>query len=132
MSLADVVRNAVATANRVTAGLQPAVTYRPYLGQDYRGTVTLGDPVPLQALVDETVKPIYVDGKMVMCTAYIALLQPLPPTTGAGVAADRVNPIDQRDQFTLPSGRTAPIVKTTGFVDAGTGAPYFHEVYLGQ
>ena len=60
--------------------------------------------------------------------AYVAFLEPIPPL---GVA-DRVEPLDERDEITLPDGTQPKIVEISGFVDAGTGNPYFHEVWLGS
>lgn len=132
MSLADTIRNGVATANTLTKDLQALVTHKPWIGQDGVGAEQYGTPVVHNALVDRTRKPLYTNsGKLVMTLATITILEPIVATV-PNVGQIRVNPVDPRDLFILDDGTTGPIVKVNGFEDAGAApAPYLNEVTLG-
>lgn len=118
MGLADVVRNAVKVADNVTRSLQATVTYTPVTGYDAFGAPVYGVPVAKLAIVEKRQRLIRTtQSNEAMSQAYVAFLQ---PTT-----------INELDKIVLPDGTTGPILNWTGFVDAGTGQPYYAEVYLG-
>lgn len=127
MSLLDVVRSGVATADKITKPLQASVTYERYLSEDGYGTKTYGTPVTLRAIVDYvSVQVRTASGQLTVSRAVITLLDVVAivaATSGAG--------IDNNDKFTLPDGDTGPILDIRGFVDAGTGHPVATEVVLG-
>lgn len=132
MSLADTVRNGVATANTLTKDLQATVTHKPWIGQDGAGAEQYGTPVMHNALVDRTRKPLFTNsGKLIMTLATLTILEPIPDTV-PNSGQQRVNPVDPRDIFILDDGTTGPIVKAAGFEDAGAApAPYLNEITLG-
>ena len=126
---AKLLRQGVKTANKLTESLQPQVTLRQWIGQDLFGKVSLASAKTFKAIVVQEPKLHKTSmGQYVQVQAYVAFLQPIPPNNVAG----RVNPIDPRDQITLPDGTTGPIVDVKGFVDAGTNKPMFSEVWIGS
>lgn len=128
MSLADVLRNGVAVAHRVTTSLQPSVTHKAWIGQDGYGNETYAASVPLSAIVDRTQQQrVLPDGRVVLTFAKLTFLDVIAPNGAAG----RTEPIDTRDELVLADGSTAPIVDVSGPVDPATGRPYVLEVLLG-
>jgi hypothetical protein len=128
MSLLNALRAGIKVADKVTKPLQPTVTIAPWTGSDGFGVNTYGAPVTYRAIVNQEQKSIFDDsGNEVLTQAYVAILTPITPNGAAG----RVEPIDRRDRVTLPDGTIAPIVKTSGFIDAGIGRPMFSEIWLG-
>jgi hypothetical protein len=128
MGLDTLVRGTVATANRVTSSLQVTVMHRAWIGRDVNTKPRYGDPIARKALVERKQRWFRSpSGENVQSRTYIAFLEPIP----ANGADTRQEPIDGRDVLTLPDGTTGPILDVSGFMDPGTGAPYYAEVYLG-
>lgn len=128
MALDDIVRGAVALARTLTLDLQPVVQWRAWLGDNGYGLETYAAPVNIRAIVERKQHTLTrPDGRTFVSEHYIAILEPLP----GAVAANRRNPVDERDMFILPDGTTGPIVNISGLVDRGTGQPFYHEIYLG-
>jgi hypothetical protein len=131
MSLADVIRGAVATAKSVTAPLEVDITHEAWTGLDNSTKPTYATGVTLSALVEQGPVPFRTAlGETVEVKAIVTILQPVT----ANGASGREEPIDPRDQITLPNGTIgAPIVATPepGLVDPSTSVPYFHRVALG-
>lgn len=127
MSLLNVVRSAVAVANKVTKPLQPKVTYRRFTSGDGEGTKAHGSAVLLDAIVDWTQKSLRTSsGELTVSRASVSLLdikQVVAATNGEGIG--------DNDIFILPDGTTGPILDMKGFIDAGTGHPIATEVFLG-
>lgn len=117
--LADLVRDAVRTANTVTASLQATVTLHGWDGTlDEFGKPSLV-AVTKQALVEKKQRMVRaMNGQEVMSSSYVAILEPVT--------------ISAYDQVTLP-GETEPrnILNFSGLVDPTTEAPYYAEIYLG-
>jgi len=132
MSLADVVRSAVAVADRVSKPLQPEVTFAPWISESGFGDVEyrepFGDPIPINAIVEQKQRLKLVNGQQVMTMAHLVILTPIADTD----VPDRVNPIDPRDRFVLPDGTTGPIVDISGLIDKDTKRPFFAEVWIGS
>jgi hypothetical protein len=119
MTLADQVRLAVSKANLATADLQVDVIHEVWIGDDVRGQPEYAPPIVRKAIVDKSGQIIRnPTGEMEESTAYIAFIYPVE--------------VDRKDKLTLPDGTTGPIMKTGGFFDAGTGHPYYAEVWLGH
>jgi len=125
MSLLDVLRSGIKTADKVTKPLQSTVTFK-------RGTTNNGygideaTGVPLRAIVDWKSGQVRVDGVVRDYSVEITLLDIsalVTATSGLGVQSN--------DVFILQDGSTQPIVSTGGFVDAGTGHPIATTVRLG-
>jgi hypothetical protein len=129
MGLADVLRAGVKTINAVTSDLQAAVTIEPWIGQDTYGVPKYGSPMSFTAVVDTREQdkrdPL---GNVVSLRALVIVLVPVPPNGAPG----RREPVDPRDKVNLPDGSTGPIVGVAGFIDGGTGKPYFHEIWIGN
>jgi hypothetical protein len=127
VSLRTIVKKAVSIADSVTKSLQGVVIHAPWIGQDGDGTARYGPSHRYKAIIDlKEIQRHTPSGQLVLTTASILFLQPLPPNGAAG----RTEPIDPRDKLVLPDGTTGPIVIAAGFVDAGTGHPFFGEVWL--
>jgi hypothetical protein len=131
MSFADLVRNAVALANSLTADLQVNVSHKAWTGDDDTGKPTYATAITRKAIVSDSSKRIKRDdGEEIVARTYIAFLEPIAPRTPS--VSGRHDPLDERDQLTLPDGRSGPIVDTDGgLVDPSTGRTYFHQVWLG-
>lgn len=118
MSLATLVRSAVRIADAVTESLQPTVAHEAFASQDAFGKSTYATAVDRQAIVDLSEKPVRtIEGHERLSVARLTFPRPVA--------------IDVRDRFTLPDGRTAPILTLNGVADPSTGARYATEVALG-
>lgn len=120
-SLADLVRNAVATADILISSLQVVVSHSHYSGQDAYGSVTYLPSVPRRAVVDMSSQQLRTSsGELVRVKARVTFTQPLNP------------PVDSRDRIILPDGSTGPIVNVEGgVVDPLTNRPFETEVWIG-
>lgn len=130
MGLADIIRSGVATAHKVTLDLQATVTHEAWTGQDDTGKPTYASAETRTAVVDRKQRlRRSVGGQEMVSRHVLTFLAPI----AANGAADRQEPIDPRDRFTLPDGSTGPIIDIASTVDAesGTGEGYLYEVYLG-
>jgi hypothetical protein len=128
VSLADIIRGAVAQAAVLTAALRVEVGHIAWTGQDAFGTASYAAPVARLALVDQTQQTrTSSSGETVLTSASLVFLEPIE----ANGAPGRQEPVDPRDQFVLPDGTTAEVVGTDGLVDPATGAPYQQTVWLG-
>jgi hypothetical protein len=135
MSLADIVRRGVATANRVTKSLHVDVVHKAWTGQTpwgeptYATQSTGADGGPLKALVElkQSLRALP-NGTTVMTKAKVTFMEPVPVNGAAG----RTEPIDPRDFIELPNGISGPIVDVAGLLDPGTNEPYMTEVWLGE
>ena len=133
MGLGTLVRNAIATAHRVTNatdGLQATVTYVPWTGQDSTGAPTYGSSESLPAIVE------YLSGTGIIRTdmgetiaAKVRLTFLALPTEST--ATNRQGRIDTRDRITLPDDTVRPIVAVSGVIDPDSGHPYACEVFCG-
>lgn len=127
MSILTILRNGVATVNKVTKSLQAKVSYERYVTEDLYGTSQYAPAVLLDAIVDWKQKQVRTQsGVLSVSRASITLIdiaQLAVATSDQG--------IDDNDLFTLPDGTTGPILDMSGFIDAGTGIPLATEVYLG-
>lgn len=128
-SLDNIVRNAVAKIDNVTKSLQTTVLLSRWISQTYDGTPSYAAPLSLQAVVEykqeQRQSP---NGQTRVSKAHIVLIRPLDPLG----AANRSEPLDERDLVTLPNMTTGPILETSGVVDPDTGRPYMHEIWLGD
>lgn len=128
MSLADVVRNAVATVNTVVKDLQEDVLHEAWISQGGFGNATYAAAVVRKALVDQKLHQRRLsDGRIVEVKAHLTFLEVVPPNG----AADRTEPIDTKDRITLADGTTGPIVDVQGLRDPGAGRPFLLEVFMG-
>lgn len=118
MALDALIRSALRTADAVTAGLQATVGHAAYVSQDAFGAPTYATAVSRLAVVDLTEKPVRtVEGHERLSTARITFPRPVA--------------VDLRDRFTLPDGRTGPVLTLSGVADPSTGTRYATEVALG-
>lgn len=132
MALVDTLRSGVATARAITLSFHVNVTIQQWIGQNSFGKAEYADTLTLKALVEQKSKSFKTrDGQEAVSKSYIAILEPITPATPTGDNT-RENPIDERDVITLPDGTTGPILDVTGFLDGGTGVPFFSEIYLGR
>ena len=129
MGYDDLIRDGIALARSLTLDLQPSLNWLRWQSQDSFGTPTYAATVAVRAIVERVNRLIKLsDGREVMITSRIYILEPLTALAASG----RRNPIDERDIFVLPDGTSGPIVDIDGLIDAGTNAPYYHQVYLGD
>lgn len=130
MGLASTIKKAVALADKITSDLQVPVLHYAWIGKD----ATFGSPryettpVTRMAIVELKERSIRLpDGSNVWQKASITFLRPIAPNG----AANRREPIDQRDKFILPSGYTGPIRDIMGLDTNLANSPYMVEVILG-
>lgn len=130
MGLDDLVRNGVATANRLTRDLQPTVRWEAWVADDDTGKPTYASAKGIKAIVERRARlRRRSDGQEILSQHTLLVLEVVKPNGAAG----RQEPFDTRDRFTLPDGSTGPVVEIVGMTDAGsaTGARYFSEILLG-
>lgn len=132
MGLSAIIANAVATAKNITLDLQPTVTLRQWIGQDKFGKPEYTSPTSYRVILNYENKNVKMSGgQEASARAYLAFLEPVAPAT-PNAGATRENPIDERDEITLPDGTGGPILTVSGFANGVTGVPYFSEVWLGE
>jgi hypothetical protein len=125
MALADLVRGAYRIADNATKGLQPAVVHRRWLSADTFGNANYSNQT-IEAIVEYVSRLVLDrDKNEVVSSARIDILQPLTP-----IGSGREGPIDARDLFVMPDGRTMRVISTEGMVDKGTDYPFAHRVYV--
>lgn len=128
MGLDEVIRSAIAIAKSVTADLQADITLKAWTDAGAYGTPTYATAVTLPALVEEKHRLIRnADGEDMMSKTKVTILQPVTANGTTG----RREPIDPRDEITLPNGATGPILDVAGLIDPSTGYPYMPEVWMG-
>lgn len=129
MPFDSLIRHGVALADSLTASLQPVVSFEAWTGQDAFGAPTYAAAIPVAALTEQRLSTRQtLNGKLVPTVAKITILRPLAVNGAAG----RIEPIDNRDRFTLPDGTTGPVVDVADFTDPDSGRGYFAEVWLGS
>ena len=85
------------------------------------------------AIVEPGPKQLFLgDGRVISTIARLTFLEKIDPIGVAISGFSRAEPIDVRDKFILPDGRTGPIVRIDGMTDPSTSRPYFAEVTLGE
>lgn len=128
MSFADILRNGIALARGITLPLHVTVTRKAWTGQTFDGVPTYATTTP-KALVEFKQSRVRTkEGVEVISRAYVAFLEELPATAAA---EPRENPVDTRDIIILPDGSTGPILAVDGFLDGGTGVPFYSQIFLG-
>ncbi len=130
MGLADTVRDAVALGQSITADLQVPIQHEAWIGQDISTDPLYATAVEYPAIVELGPKPFRTDqGEVILVRAIVNILQPIVPIGGID---DRDEPLDGRDQITLPSGIAGPpIMGGGGVVDPSTRRPYAHRIAIG-
>lgn len=128
MSYADIIRQQIALADRLTTDLQDTIQFYAWIGSDDFTNPRYADPIPMKALVeDKVMEKRLPDGREVVQHAMVTILRPV----AANGAAERREPIDERDKIVLPNGYTGPILSVNGLIDPSTHAAYMFEVMLG-
>lgn len=133
MGYEDIIRSQIAAVlSPQFESMKLNVTHEAWIGDDGKGGDAYAAPVTRRALVDLTKRQRFTsNGALVMTFASLIWLDPIAPTTPQ-TGEVREQPIDPRDQLTLPDGGTAPIVQTGGFADSLTGQPFVNETILGS
>jgi hypothetical protein len=119
MGLDRLVRSAVAVADRVTTTLQGTVQHAAYNGtRDANGKPNRSAAVNRKATVELGTKLVVLrDGKTAVSAARLFFPRPVTVTVD--------------DLFTLPDGKTAPVLEFGGMVDPSTTTAYAVSVTLG-
>lgn len=121
MGLMNRFRKGVATINAATADVQATVYRRRFLSEDRKGVKTLGDPEPVQAIIEPKVKRYYDGaGRLVQRDAQLTILTPLDI------------PIDPRDVFIVNGVEIPQLVADGGITDTGTLQNLLNLVTLGK
>lgn len=129
MGLASIISNALATADIITADLQPVVSFEAWIGNDGAGGNTYAAAIPTKAIVENKMRLMRdTQGEDKETTHLITIIRPIAPNG----AANRSEPIDPRDRFTLPDGSTGPIIAIEGLINRATNAPFFAQIWLGK
>ncbi len=128
MGLDDALRKGILTANKVTGSLQVNVVHKAWIDSDVSGEDVFDTEVSRPAVVEYRRKLVRNDqGEEVVQHASITFLRIVEPNG----ATSRREPIDPRDELTLPDGHTGPILSIKGVTDPDTSRPYVLEVSLG-
>ncbi len=129
MSIINTLRKGVALAHGVLGSCEGTVVHEAWIGDDGYGKDSFDTPVGRPCIIEYENKQIYdKDGNLAVLKATLQFLVPLT----ANGAANRAEPIDPRDIFTLPNGSKGSILSTGGFVDPGTGLPLAPSVQIGD
>jgi len=127
VALNDIVRSAVAIAEKVTSSLLAPVSVAAWIGDDAYDVPQFAQPVVHQAIVEQKAAAVRtLTGEQVMTRVQVTFLHPIVPNG----ALDRVEPIDPRDRIVLPDGTTGAIILTEGMVNPTTGGPYLLQVSI--
>ncbi len=129
MNVAKILRKGVGILDKQTKSLTVSVQHYRWVRTDPNGDDHYDSTVLAhQAIVDESPNVKYTKGGVtVPVAATILILRPF----AALVATGRINPVDPRDMFKLPSGLSGQVLETPGVTDPGTGYQYFSEVRIG-
>jgi len=129
MGLADIVRNAVAKADAITADLQPTIKHAAWTGNDGMGGSTYAAAISRAALIEQKQKKVVsTSGAELVSHHVITILRPITANGTAG----RREPIDPRDLIQDSAGVTlGKIIAVESFEDRSTEKGYFYIVYLG-
>ena len=128
MSFADIVRSGVATARELSDSLLVDVQHQAWIGLTSFGAPNYAAAVTRRALVEMKQRQVKMpNGEVAVSRAQVTFIEPLP----ANGAANRREPIDLRDNITLPDGTSGPILDVSGLFDPETNAPYMLQVFLG-
>lgn len=125
----------MATANRITSGLQVNVSHEAWISSAVAGAAPSYAPaVSRPALVEKKqtlIRPGRAQGmpggEEVMQQHLVTFIGPIPGNGADG----RQEPIDPRDRITLPDGSTGPILDVRGLTDPATNGAYLYQVSLG-
>jgi hypothetical protein len=126
MSLLDVLRSGIKTADQVTKPLQAPVQFSHCTGSDAFGEPTYDPAVPLTAIVEWEQKAVGSQSGIVISSRITVLFLDVK----ALAAATGPEGITTKDKIVLPGGETGPIVGLEGFLDALTGEPVTVTAYL--
>ena len=128
MSLAGTIKQTIATAHGVVSSLEETVKHEAWIGQDGMGSAQYGAPVNRLALVEQALQSRRLaDGRIVEVQAKLTILEEV----AANGAADRTEPVDPRDRFTLADGSTGPVLDVKGLRNPESATPFLLEIYLG-
>ncbi len=128
MGLQDVIASAVSIAKSVTADLQANVTFEAWTGQTSQGMPTFASSVTLPALIEGSRRVIRMpDGDEAFASHKLTILQPVTDTG----SANRREPVDVRDKFTLPDGRDVQVLRVDGLERKSTTGPFMLEIWCG-
>jgi hypothetical protein len=129
MALDDVLRSGIATINKVTKSLQVNVQHRAWVKAKGDGEDKLDPPILRPAIVEYKRRMVRTaTGDVVQQNASILFVELIEPNGAPG----RREPIDPRDEITLPDGHCGPILMVVGPpTDPDTSRPYMLEVSLG-
>ncbi len=128
MAFNKLIAKGVKLARDITSSLQADVTHEPWIASGNNGQPLFGTAVTRKAIVGYDRRLIRnVQGEQVMQSASVLFLDLIASNGATG----RREPVDPRDQITLPDGHTGPIVNIKGPVNPDTDAPYLLEIALG-
>lgn len=116
MGLAASLRAAMAQAKVAVGDLASEVLHEPYTGQNVDAEETYGAAVPRTGVVEYATRKYRNEDRVVLSGATITFIEAVPVTL--------------RDRFTLPDGKTAPVVAVDGVNDSGTAGLMFATVVV--
>jgi len=130
MALNDDIAEGIATIREELLSTMPLVTHRAWRGQTYDGVASYKN-TQYHAIVEDKQKIVRTfSGTEEVSNHYIGILEPITPVAATSPHV-RTNPVDVNDRFILPSGLEVSVMAVDGFINAGTGLPYYSQVYCG-
>jgi hypothetical protein len=127
MSLLDVLRAGIKTADDVTKPLQATVMYSRCTGEDAYGELLYAaGAVPLRAIVEWKQQQVMTQGGTLVSSRVSVLFLDVAALATASAGAG----VTTKDKIVLPAGETGTIINLDGFLDAGTGQPVATTAYL--
>lgn len=127
----DILEKGITIADKLIPGVKSMCTLKQFTGSDANGDLTFADPITFSAVVDYTNKVTIRNAQTVSISATLTILETVafnltmtdPP---------RRNPIDPRDEITLPDSTIGPIISVPGSVNnPRTGTGFIQIVEIG-
>lgn len=134
----NILEKGIAIADKLIPGVKSDCILKQFIGSDANGDLMHTDglggrsnPIPFKAVVDYTNKIVIRSAQMVSISATLTILERIP-FNNTLTDPPRRNPIDPRDEITLPDGTTGPIISVPGAVNnPRTGTGFIQVVEIG-
>lgn len=127
----NILETGIKIVDRAIPGLKATCTLRQFTGSDANGDFTYADPITFKAIVDYTNKVTLRNAQIVSISATLTVLETVP-FNNTLTDPPRRNPIDPRDEITLPDGTIGPIISVPGSIhNPRTSTGFIQDIEIG-